>query len=197
MKINKILVVVIVILVIILGFFIKSNDKEKINDSVVENTLIDTTASEVIVEKTNQEKNTSNSNNTQKKVEAKAFFVAPNYIGSDKKLDDCKNAIVGVTYEVGGVTPLRDSINILLSTSYIVGETGLTNPVGKYGYKIDELSLVEGVATLKLSGKTMETGYCNKLAIFGQLKKTMMQFPTVYKSQIFINGIDILNLVDH
>lgn len=128
---------------------------------------------------------------------AKAFFISPNHQGDDEYVDDCKNAVIGVNIEVSKRSPLRDSINILLNSGYLYGESGLINPLSEYDFEITKLDIIDRTARLKMEGKDLKSGYCNLLVIFEQLSNTMKQFSTVDKVEIYVNNENLADALNH
>jgi hypothetical protein len=62
---------------------------------------------------------------------------------------------------------------------------------------VDSVTVVDGVATVQMSGTYSIAGVCEHPRIQGQLEETVLAFPNVDEVEIFINGEsldDILSL---
>jgi spore germination protein GerM len=83
---------------------------------------------------------------------------------------------------------LRAALLQLLSikdTSY--GESGLYTALAQADLSLDEVSIENGEAVIKLSGDLSLGGVCDNPRVQAQLVETALQFPTVNKVSIFLN----------
>lgn len=110
---------------------------------------------------------------------------------SDNRCDLLSFSSLG-GYKVSKVSPLRDIINVLLTTSYNFKDgSEFTNVLGKQALLIDDISIKDRVAIIKLSGKEwgITSGSdCARYSVFKQIKNTALQFSTVDEVWIYINN---------
>jgi LysM repeat protein len=84
---------------------------------------------------------------------------------------------------------LRGSLEYLLSLrDPYYRNTGLYNALFRSRLTLSNLSLENGVATIRLSGQLATSGACDSARIQAQLEQTALQFSTVNQVVIFING---------
>lgn len=102
----------------------------------------------------------------------------------------CGDTVVAVDRSIPATTtPLTAALNELLAQhQQNYGESGLYNALYQSHLRIDSVAVVNGVATVKLSGTTMLGGECDDPRAIEQLTRTVLQFNTVTKAAIFING---------
>jgi spore germination protein GerM len=64
----------------------------------------------------------------------------------------------------------------------------LYNALYQSDLQVESVSIVDGIATINLTGRLLMGGECDNPRIQAQLEQTVLQFPTVTKAEIFING---------
>lgn len=86
--------------------------------------------------------------------------------------------------------PLKDTFEKLLTfdPQKEYGSDTFTSPVAKMGLKFDGATIVGGTAKINLSGNFSLSGVCESPRIQAQLEKTALQFNTIKKVEIYING---------
>lgn len=131
------------------------------------------------------------------KINAKAFFIN----GVKNNDNECGIELVEVNYGVRSNSPLRDIINTLLSIVSPYGDDSkVANPITKHALWIDDVSIKNRVAIIKLKAKEWETtslGYCSKYTVYTQIKKTALQFSTVDKVEIYVNNENLADALNH
>lgn len=106
----------------------------------------------------------------------------------------CGDTLVPIKQEVGstvGVSVLKASLVNLLSLKQKdikVGTSTYYNALYQSNLKLDSATVVNGVATVKISGTTELGGECDDPRVIAQIRETVMQFPTIKQANIFINN---------
>jgi LysM repeat protein len=102
----------------------------------------------------------------------------------------CGDTVVPVLQEVPATNAiLRATLQRLLSiNTQFFRQTGLYNALYLSQLSISDVSIVNRVATIRLSGRIVMSGTCDGPRIQAQLEEAALQFLTVDQVQIFING---------
>ncbi len=118
------------------------------------------------------------------------FLIALEDNGQSGKKIGCDDSVIPVTVTIAPtVGVLRAALEELLSLEDIYyGMTGLYNALHQSNLKLDSVSILQGKATIHLSGELMVSGVCDNPRIEAQLEETALQFSTVSQVSIFING---------
>lgn len=91
---------------------------------------------------------------------------------------------------------LRASLTQLLAVrSKDYGQSGLYNALYQSNLTIDSLALQNGEAIIKLKGQLASGGVCDDPRIIAQIERTALQFSTVSKVTIYVNGTKIQDLL--
>ena len=126
-------------------------------------------------------------------VAVKIFLIALGDNGKSGKKIGCDDSVVGVTVSVpptAGV--LRAAIEALLAVKTpTYGQSGLTSALYLSTLKIDGVNLVDGKATIALSGTFALAGICESPRIQAQFEETAKQFSTVKTLEVLINGREL------
>lgn len=127
------------------------------------------------------------------------FLIALEDNGQSGKKIGCDDSVIPVPVTIAPtVGVLRAALEELLSLEDIYyGMTGLYNALHQSNLKLDSVSIVQGKATIHLSGTVMLSGVCDNPRVEAQLKETALQFSTVSQVEIYINNIpleDVLSL---
>ena len=120
----------------------------------------------------------------------KIYLIALGDNGASGEQIGCGDSVIAVTREVPQTQAvLRAALNELLNLkSKNYGESGLVNSLYQSNLKLDDVSITGGKATVKLSGNLTLAGVCDNPRVGAQLHSTVLQFPTVKESEIFLNG---------
>lgn len=131
----------------------------------------------------------------------KLFYIDTN-VPDDNGSVGCGNETVGIDRPVAiTTTPLKTTLEALLSVKEgtikgpMIGETGLYNALYRQDWKLENVSLVNGEAVVRLSGKYVDYGVCEGPRIKAQLEQTTLQFSTVKKVSILLNGVSLDKII--
>ncbi len=127
------------------------------------------------------------------------YFVAMGDNGASGELIGCGDSLVPVQVSIEptlGV--LRAALTELfkLEGQADYGQSGLYNALYLSHLEIDDLSVVNGEAIMKLSGQVVTGGECDIPRIEAQLEATALQFATVDEVTITVNGVPLAELLD-
>ena len=129
--------------------------------------------------------------------DVKAFLVALNDNGVSGKKIGCGDSVVGVIIQVPDpAAPLRGALDKLLAahTQYY-GQSGLFNALFRSDLMLEMVTISSGVAEIKLTGAMTIGGVCDAPRVQAQLEETALQFSTVQKVNILVNGIRLQDLL--
>ncbi len=125
------------------------------------------------------------------------YMVAAQGSGSTGVGTVCGDTIVPVQVAVNQtVAPLRAGISSLLQFSAAdYGLPNLDNPLARTNLTIDEILIVNGEAIITLNGQLTSTGVCEDAQLRSQIEATALQYATVDRVTVFVNGIPIENIL--
>jgi hypothetical protein len=93
---------------------------------------------------------------------------------------------------------LQAALTSLLSIKdQFYGQSGLYNALYQSDLQVESITIVAGKASVYLTGTLLMGGECDTPRVRAQLEQTILQFPTVTETDIFINGkplADVLSL---
>lgn len=120
----------------------------------------------------------------------KIFLVALNDKTQPGGAIGCGDGIVPVTVPIAPTQAvLRASLEALLrQKDAYYGESGLYNALYASNLRVDAVSIVEGEARIALSGQLVLGGACDAPRVQVQLERTALQFSTVQRVAITVNG---------
>ena len=120
----------------------------------------------------------------------KIYLIAIGDNGASGEQIGCGDSVIAVTRQVPQTQAvLRAALNELLNLkSKDYGQSGLVNSLYQSNLKLDDVYITGGKATVKISGNLSLAGVCDNPRVGAQLNNTVLQFPTVKESEIFING---------
>ena len=129
----------------------------------------------------------------------KVFLIAVNDNGQTGAPVGCGDSAVPAQVEI---TPtagtLKAALTALLSIKdQFYGQSGLYNALYQSNLQLESASIVNGIASVYLSGALSMGGECDTPRVQAQLEQTILQFPNVTKAAIFVNGKslqDVLSL---
>jgi hypothetical protein len=127
----------------------------------------------------------------------KIFFIALEDSGKSGKKIGCNDSIVAVERQIAPTTGvLRAALNELLSVhDQYYGESGLYNALYQSDLKVQSVSIVNGMATIRLTGTYALGGVCDNPRFQAQIEETARQFPTVRQVSVFINGVPLAEIL--
>jgi hypothetical protein len=118
------------------------------------------------------------------------FMIAVGDNGQSGPALGCGDSAIPVAIDVPytqGV--LRAALERLLAhKSQYYGESGLYNALYQSSLQIDDLNITNGEAVIQLGGQVMLGGECDTPRLIAQLEQTALQFSTVQRVSIFLNG---------
>ena len=129
----------------------------------------------------------------------KIYLVAIGDNGASGTKIGCDDSLIAVDVGIPPTTGvLRASLSELLAIeSEFYGDSGLYNALYQSNLEIGDLTVINGLARIYLTGDVMLGGVCDHPRVEAQLSAIAMQFSTVSSVEIFINGIplkDVLSL---
>ncbi len=127
------------------------------------------------------------------KMTVKLVFVALEDNGKSGKKIGCNDSIVAVDRAIPETqAPLTASLNELFSIhTETYGESGLYNALANANLKIDSAAVINGKATINLSGTLGLGGECDDPRVQAQIEQVALQFSTVKQVSVFLNGIPL------
>jgi spore germination protein GerM len=127
---------------------------------------------------------------TGRTLTVKAYFIARNDGGALGPKIGCGDSAVAVNRILPYTTsPLTAAMKELLSIhDEFYGQSGLYNALHSSRLQVSSVTLVGGVATIRLTGTTSLGGECDDPRFEAQLKLTALQFATVHVVNVFINA---------
>jgi hypothetical protein len=91
---------------------------------------------------------------------------------------------------------LRAALERLLSVEeQYYGESGLYNALYQSDLTIADVAIINGTATIRLSGELLLGGACDNPRVQAQLEQTALQFSTVTGVEIFLNDTPLGELL--
>ena len=127
------------------------------------------------------------------------YLVAVGDNGASGEMIGCGDSLVPVQVSIEptlGV--LRAALTELfkLEGQADYGQSGLYNALYLSHLEIDDLAVVNGQASIKLSGQVVTGGECDIPRIEAQLRAIALQFSTVQQVSITVNGVPLAELLD-
>jgi hypothetical protein len=90
------------------------------------------------------------------------------------------------------IAPLRASLEALLAVdSELYGESGLYNALHQSDLEVGGIDIDQGHAVIELSGDLVVGGVCDEPRVVAQLRQTALQFSTVDRVTIYVNGVPL------
>ena len=120
------------------------------------------------------------------------YLVAVGDNGKTGKKIGCGDSLIAVPRTINKTAaPLAAAIRELLQTPKhpnVDGTSNLENFWKGRNLKVRSVSLVNGTATIRLSGEVSVAGVCDEPRIESQIDATARQFPTVKRVKVFIGN---------
>jgi hypothetical protein len=129
----------------------------------------------------------------------KIYLIAVGDNGVSGKLTGCGDSLIPVEVRI---TPtlgvLRAALNELLKLEgqQYYGESGLYNALYQSRLSIADVAVIDGEARIFLTGTMALGGECDNPRIEEQLKAIALQFNTVHRVSIYINGEPLDDVLD-
>lgn len=121
------------------------------------------------------------------------FLAALGGGGDSGDVIGCGDSLVPITLMVEPTEgALRASLTHLLALrEQHLGESGLYNALYLSDLRVDEISVNNGAAEIRLSGSLLSGGACDGPRIIGQLSATALQFDDISVARFFVNGLPL------
>ncbi len=105
----------------------------------------------------------------------------------------CGDSVIPVVVDIEPtVGVMTAAFNRLLSIKdQFYGESGLYNALYQSNLTLSGINIVNGVATVSLSGQLMLGGTCDAPRVQAQLEQTALQYSTVSAVNILVNGVPL------
>lgn len=114
--------------------------------------------------------------------------------GQEVGCGDSAVAVEVVVPRTQGV--LRAALTALLSMrDQYYGESGLYNALYQSDLSVEGVTIENGEALVNLSGTLLLGGVCDNPRVEAQLEQTALQFSTVSRASVFVNGVPLEDLL--
>lgn len=102
----------------------------------------------------------------------------------------CDDSVVPVEVAIEPtIAPLTAALSTLFELDErMYGQSGLYNAFYQSDLLVDRIDIVDGIASLYLTGELRVGGVCDEPRIRAQLEETALQYSTVDEVRIYING---------
>lgn len=118
------------------------------------------------------------------------YLIALEDAGRSGEEIGCGDSVIPVTVQIEPtIAPLTAALNELLSLrtrSY--GQSGLYNALYRSDLRVNDVTILNGVARIYLSGNVSVGGVCDTPRVEAQLRQTALQYSTVDDVIIYVNG---------
>lgn len=116
------------------------------------------------------------------------YFVALEDNGQSGEKIGCGDSLVSVERSVVR-RDIESALTELLSEKQqSIGQSGLYSSLSQSDLYVDSIEIVDGLASVRLSGRVQLGGACDSPRFQAQLQSTVTQFPDVREVDILING---------
>lgn len=121
------------------------------------------------------------------------FLVAIGDNGKTGTKVGCGDSMVAVQRSIAPTTaPLTAAIRLTISNhKRMYGQSGLYNALYQSRLQLKRAAVVNGSATIALTGRLTLGGECDTPRVRAQLRKAALQFHTVHRVFITLNGIPL------
>jgi hypothetical protein len=118
------------------------------------------------------------------------YLIAIGDAGETGKEIGCDDSVVPVEVEIEPtIAPLRAALEQLLAIdTETYGQSGLYSALYASDLTVGSINIVQGKATIALSGDLVLAGVCDNPRVAAQLEETALQFSTVNQVEILLNG---------
>jgi hypothetical protein len=124
------------------------------------------------------------------------FYVAPDDNGKSGKKIGCNDSLVKVTKKKDSAYTVNDALQELLSDkSEYYRDSGLYNSLYQSDLQVQEVSVINGIANISLTGTITLGGVCDSPRVIEQLQETVLQFPHVTEVAIQVNTVPLLDVI--
>jgi hypothetical protein len=127
----------------------------------------------------------------------KLFFIVLDDDGKSGKKIGCNDSVVPVAVSIAPTAaPLRAAYEKLLAIREDpYGARRHTNPLSRSNLKVKSAGIRKKTATIRLTGELISAGHCEDPRIEAQLTEIALQFPSVRRVSVFVNGVPLRTLL--
>lgn len=127
----------------------------------------------------------------------KIFLIAVDDGGKSGPKIGCNDSVVAVTRAIAPTgAPLTAALKDLLSLhTRLYGQSGLYNALYQSNLQVSRVTLLNGKATIQLTGTLSLGGECDDPRVEAQITNTALQFSTVKAVDVYVNGKPLKNLL--
>ncbi len=127
----------------------------------------------------------------------KLFFIILDDNGKAGKKIGCNDSLVPVVVTTtASATPLRAAYDALLAIhDDPYGPQKHANPLAQSSLRVKSVAIKKSTAIIKLTGELISAGHCEDPRIEAQLTEVALQFPSVKKVTVFVNGVALSKLL--
>jgi hypothetical protein len=121
------------------------------------------------------------------------YFVAVGDNGISGRKIGCGDSLVPVVRRLTPTSmPLTAAYRLLLNDHHMHdGQSGLYNALYQSRLRLQSATVVAGTARVRLTGTMQLNGECDNPRVGAQLRQIALQFPTVHRVEISINGVPL------
>jgi hypothetical protein len=121
------------------------------------------------------------------------YLIAVGDNGKSGEKIGCGDSVIAVTRPIAPTTaPLAAALKLLLSNHQAhYGQSGLYNALYQANLRLVRATVAHGRAVVHLAGRLNLRGVCDDPRAGAQLRKTVLQFPTVRSVAIYINNVPL------
>lgn len=117
------------------------------------------------------------------------YFIALEDNGKSGKKIGCNDSLIPVKRTVSGTNVLQAALTELLHyNQQYFGESGLYNALYQSRLQVEDIQIEDAVATVKFIGEVSVGGVCDVPRFEEQIKSTILQFPMISQTEVFINN---------
>jgi len=126
------------------------------------------------------------------------YLIAVGDDGQSGKEIGCNDSVVPVEIEIAPtIAPLTAALERLLSIeTREYGQSGLYNALHRSDLSVEAINIVDGEASIALSGTLTLGGVCDNPRVKAQLSETALQYATVDRVSITVNGTPLDDLLE-
>jgi hypothetical protein len=120
------------------------------------------------------------------------FLIAGGDNGRHGKRIGCGDSVVPMEVEIAPTTDITTTVKAALNQLFsisdkYVGQSGLYHSLAASHLQIDDISINNGNATIRLTGSLSLSGECDNPRVEAQLEATILQFPQISGASIYLN----------
>jgi spore germination protein GerM len=126
------------------------------------------------------------------------YLIAIGDAGESGKEIGCEDSVIPVEVEIEPtIAPLTAALRKLLGIKdREYGESGLYNALYQSNLTLEDVTIVDGEATIELSGTLTVGGVCDEPRVRAQLRETALQYATVDRVSILVDGTPLEELLN-